>query len=300
MKLFNNRFGRYIISLCCLILGLSVISAGAGGREDVSLRIVGVNSDSTAALVWVEQSGACYDLYVSEYHQGVWQPEQLVIESKLMILTPTMARDDDGHVWVVWSGRSGTATDLYYSVSQTNGWSAPVKIETHLVSSLSPVLTVDRHNQIWLAWAGFDGDDDIFFSRWNGADWDLPARVNIDNVTPDLFPVFGIGPDGRLWLQWSGYENGGYKQLRSTWNGTSWMAPKTMTAKAVVLDGYALKQVKDEDGPGLRKTAGQGAKVNSSTIELPDFLINPDQATFYMSGARREMQTLPLRDFYTE
>jgi len=298
MEAYTNMCCRYI-SLCFLILALLAASADAEEQGTVPLKVVGVDHESQAELVWVEQRGAQYDLYLSEYNNGTWQPGQLVARSKLLNVTPTIARDKDGHIRVVWSGRSGTTTDLYYSVWQNNVWSAPVKIETHLVSSLSPCLIVDQHNQLWLAWAGFDGeDDDIFFSRWNGADWDLPDRVNIDNVTPDLFPVFGIGPAGLPWIQWSGYENGGYKQLRSAWNGTSWGEPQEMTDRAVVLDGYTLEPV--EAGNELQAAVAQEGKGGPSSIELPDFLTNPEQATFHVFGARKEMQALPLRDFFAE
>ena len=296
MKAYNNRRGRFI-GLCLLLLVLLSVPAGAGEHGPVPIRIVGVDRASQAELVWVEQAGAQNDLYLSEYKNGTWQPGQLIAESKLLSITPTIARDNTGHIWVVWSGRSGKTTDLYYSVSQSNGWSLPMKIETNLVSNLSPCLTMDQHNQLWLAWSGFDGeDDDIFFSRWNGADWDLPERVNIDNVTPDLFPVFGIGQDGLPWIQWSGYADGGYKQLRSTWNGTSWTEPRAMADKAVVLDGYTLEPIKD--GNGLQATVTQDEKIRLSSIEVPGFLTNPEQATFHISGARREMQALPLRDFF--
>ena len=298
MKAYANRYGRYI-SLCFFILVLSAVSVGAEEQGVVPLRLVGVDHGGQAELVWVEQTGTRHDLYLSEYDHGAWQTGQLVAKSKLLNITPTMARDNAGHIWVVWSGRSGETTELYYSISQNNGWSEPVKIETYLASNLSPCLILDRYNQLWLAWVGFDGDDDdIFSSRWNGADWDLPVRVNIDNVTPDLFPVLGIGQSGLPWLQWSGYADGGYQQLRSTWNGISWTEPRVMADKAVILDGYSLEPV--EDGNAQAVTDAQGAADNASSIELPDFLMNPDRATFYIPGARREMQALPLRDFYTE
>ena len=88
---------------------------------------------------------------------------------------------------------------------------------------MSPSIIVDHQDVVWIVWAGFDEqDDDIFFSRWNGFNWEIPLRVNQNDSTPDILPVIGLDEGGNPFVYWLGYRNGSYRVYYSKWNGLEW------------------------------------------------------------------------------
>ncbi len=57
-----------------------------------------------------------------------------------------------------------------------------------------------------LAWSAFDGhDDEILWSRFDGAAWSRPARAAPDNDVPDVTPALTAVGDGAL-LAWSRFD----------------------------------------------------------------------------------------------
>lgn len=299
MKVFRKQYKLFLVLVCSVLFFCEICNA-SDGLQDQPLQLVGVEPTTRLEMVWIEHASGQSHLYHTEFTNQSWQPKKLIVSSDNLLVTPCVASKDNDSGVLVWSARMENSTELYYIQHQDETWSLPKKIETNLSSNLSPVLTYDKDGQLWMAWVGFDGvDDDIFFSRWDGVAWDLPVRVHIDNVTPDLFPLMGIDPGGALWIQWSGYEDDGYHQFRSSWNGHSWDEKQAMAEKAVVKDGLLLEPVVEEDIVQVGVTA-QESGTGLPVIALPSFVVEPERALINIFGSNKEIQSLPLRDFFSE
>jgi hypothetical protein len=62
-----------------------------------------------------------------------------------------------------------------------------------------------------LVWSAFDGsDDEILWSRRDGASWTAPARVHPDNQVPDITPAVAATARGAV-AAWSRYDGGSYR-----------------------------------------------------------------------------------------
>jgi hypothetical protein len=60
-------------------------------------------------------------------------------------------------------------------------------------------------------WSAFDGDDDeILWSRRDGASWTAPARLHPDNRVPDITPAVAATAHGAV-AAWSRYDDGSYR-----------------------------------------------------------------------------------------
>ncbi|MCF6188655.1 MAG: hypothetical protein L3J49_14425, partial [Desulfobulbaceae bacterium] len=82
---------------------------------------------------------------------------------------------------------------------------------------------VDTSGRPWLAWTGAKKSySDVFWSRWNGTDWDTPVMAHKENNVPDLHPELALDDSGRLILSWQTYMGGGYRTIMQEWDGRKW------------------------------------------------------------------------------
>lgn len=301
MKVKNCKmFFLSAVFMCSFLLSAGFVKA----EDSAKMQISETEASSEYEVVWIEkESESLYKLYYSKYTDGTWQEKQLIVESDYRMVTPCVGGSGDQGNILIWAGKSEQSTDLYYSFYQNDTWSSVQKFETGFSSNLSPMILVDTNSQIWLVWTGVDGsDNDIYFSRWNEESWDAPEQVNDDNDTPDLFPVLGLNANGYPWIQWNGFEDGGYAQFRKDWDGTSWAERQDMEGRAVVLAGLSLA-LEDKTASDESPAAGDAAENSGSSqvaVELPSFIEKPEWATLHILKSVSGIQTVPLRDLYTD
>ncbi len=301
-ELLSKKF----LCLIVVLIGSGILVSGPGQAADEHgnqplLQLVGVGPSNNLEVVWSQETDeGRYAVYYSMYDNKAWQPKQVIVQSDNALFTPCIGGNGQHGSMLVWSEKNQTSTDLQYSLYKNGAWTSAQKIETNMVSNLSPSLLVDARNTTWMAWVGSQGgDDDIFVSKWNGSSWSTPVQVNDDNDTPDLFPVLGMDSGGQVWIQWYGYENGKYSQFRKDWNGTAWQQRQEMTGRAVALAGLSLNQI--AVGTTVDSTSEQNGNGQAQTsVNLPEFIANPERATIHVLGSSTGIQDLPLRDFYGE
>jgi hypothetical protein len=224
--------------------------------------------------VWSDPSGDSRDIFYAEIVDGRPQNVTRVTSGRADDLTPALAVDGSGRLWLAWVRQDERDSSLYYSTMADGRWSGPLPIPTGFTHNSGVSLLIDGSDTPWAAWAGFDGrDDDIFVSRHVSGTWSPPVRVGIDDLSPDLYPVLGLGADGLPWVTWQGYDGQAYSSYFSRWDGTSW------DVEALLEEDHPYRS-QIEPPPGA--AAGLGpAGVDAAS------------ASFYRKGA--PVQSLPLR-----
>lgn len=286
-----------IISVILMAAATSAVCADIP-EKTAETRVPSPNQETPEAfLVWAENSGENYEIFLSKLTRGAWSPKMQVTENGDNNIVPAVIRDPDGALWIVWTKVEGAARNLYYRTFDGTKWSQERKIETGLDINLAAALVADKENQLWLFWASFDGvDDDIFFSRWDGSGWSRAERVNRDDVTPDIQPYAGIGSDGLPWVKWRGFEDGEYRQFESRWTGTDWTPeetmPQSMASDDVPSEINAQPQSLVNTQPAEIVTGEKNGQP--TVIFLPDFLSDPWKAGICIED-RGRVTSQPLR-----
>lgn len=111
-------------------------------------------------------------------------------------------------------------------------------------SQLALTGTVLGDGSVLLAWSAFDGkDDEILWSRREGATWSPPRRLAADNAVPDITPALhaiqGTGSAGDDALAaWSRYQDGHYRVVVSRFDGRAWSEPRPVGPAGSVFPGF--------------------------------------------------------------
>jgi len=152
-------------------------------------------------------------------------------------LTPVIAADRQGAVWIVWTERQAEENVLRYALLRGG------KTETGRViaagsekeQSYAPALVIDPQDMPWIAWSGVREGQlaDVYVSRWLGSRWAAPVRAHEPNQTPDITPFLGLR-GGQLWLSWFGLSKDDvYVRFTAELHEGAWQtAPQTASAEA--------------------------------------------------------------------
>jgi hypothetical protein len=122
-----------------------------------------------------------------------------------------------------------------------------------------------------LAWSAFDGhDDEILWSRSDGAAWSRPARVAPDNDVPDITPALAASGDGAL-LAWSRFDGDGYRTVTARFSPSSgrFSAPRPVAvAVAAASTGSLFPSFEAAPDGGVWLLLRTAAPRGWSVIEL--------------------------------
>ncbi len=182
------------------------------------------NPSDQMQVVWPERHNGNLDIYFSRLTASGWTTKIPLSEAPATELMPAIAAGSNGVSWVVWTADSGTkGSDLFYVYSREGGWSDPARIPTGLLFNTAPSIKIDEEDRPWIAWSGSDGKgSDIYFSRWNGNDWEKASRVNQADSTPDIMPLIGTDWNGSPWICWFGFDGNQYRTYASKWTSEKW------------------------------------------------------------------------------
>lgn len=179
-----------------------------------------------AVSVWIEREARGDALYVSHQRAGRWSVPRKLTEDGGAKTTPAVAADTRGNVWSAWAVPGAGGQRIEYLHLQGERVAAQGTLDTPFSYNMAPSLALDEDGVAWLVWSGWselDGKaEEIYFSRWDGATWERPARVNGDDGYPDILPLVGIDRDGRPVVTWSGFDGERYRSYQSAWTGSGW------------------------------------------------------------------------------
>lgn len=157
-------------------------------------------------------------------------------------MTPAITVDQSDTIWIVWVEFTEETRLLRYSKIEGGNEIQGRVLNSGSERSYSPSIIVDNTNTPWVAWAGDDGtDEDIYFSRWDGSEWDAPQQINQDDDYPDITPTIGLAPNGQPWISWLGFDGDRYDTYTVYWRQNHW-SPEKKTEDSKLLRNMARDQ----------------------------------------------------------
>jgi hypothetical protein len=239
--------------MCVVLLSCFCFQPGLLRADDSAVKV------DQGDIVWSQADGSRNQIYFTTFlsEKNTWSTPVKVTDDEYRNGHPTIDAGADGSKLLAWVAGSGANYKIHYSVGTEGIWSKAAVIPSSLKVNLAPSVLIDTAGQKWVVWSGDDGgQDEIYFSRYIGNSWTVPALVNTPNEVPDVLPEISLNGDNIPQVTWTGYRNGAYVRLQSTWQGNSWSAetevqyssPTTETAK------------------------------NASISNLPSFIEQPDKA----------------------
>jgi len=269
----------FIASLCLLLLGLNVKASDKPGA-----------AATRAEVVWSESEGGKSRIYYSALIGPGWTGKVALPDSAADDIIPCIARTADGVTWVVWIALGADGNSLFYVYSKGGVWSEAKEIPTGLCLSPNgaPSIAVDKEDRPVIVWAGRDDkqENHIFFSRWNGMDWEEASRVDRDDLTLCITPLIGTKPNGDLSVCWYGLDGTFYKPYCS-----EWYYDKSKKA-------WRWSDEIESDADNLFKVQIDRGK-KGEIPKLPEFIPEPLTAGVYVIGEGR-LKHIAMRYFLLE
>ena len=243
--------------------------------------------DGTVSAVWVTPQGeGSTFLYYAQKEKSKWKaPVHLTLELGFYI-TPAIAVDRQGTIWIVWVEQKGEENILGYAIvrkdkTTTGRVLAPKTKEEH---SYAPVILIDQQDKAWLAWSGVQEGQlaDIYVTSWQGTSWGEPVVINQPNKTPDITPLLGLRDGKQLWVSWLGMSQEDiYVRFTAELQNNKWQQVKE-TQSVEELKDVIFQKAHIEPFPEQAGTWLTGALFGGLDCEIQS--INERFASFHNTG----------------
>lgn len=165
---------------------------------------IAVAGDGAVWVAWPRHEANGDDsIFVTSGADGVWsEPVRVSASDGTPDDAVALALAPGGQPWLAWIGWDpvdGTG-DLVTAARQEAGWAEERRVPDAAVVGVphDPALAVDRQGVAHLAWIS---GRDLLYSRWAGARWLTPRRVNPGRPATD-FAALAIDDGGRLAFGW--------------------------------------------------------------------------------------------------
>jgi hypothetical protein len=166
---------------------------------DASNPKVAMDDHGNAIIIWSEYYGADYQMFKSEYRNGVWtHPISLAdnfspdsVPDSPWTLACQVAMDNNGNAIIVWAQLDDVKGKIFKSEYRNGTWTHPTSRTDHI--SLdgqwagNPQVAMDNNGNAIIAWYQIDGggtNGQIFKSEYRNGAWHHPANI-ADNISPD-------------------------------------------------------------------------------------------------------------------
>ena len=157
---------------------------------------VAMDNNENAIIIWAQSDGVRYQLYKSEYRDGIWtHPSDLNDHISLCcydIYSPKIAMNNDGNAIIVWYQLGGFPykNQIFKSEYRDGIWNHPTDLNNDNISpngqdAVRPQVTMDNNGDAIIVWEQSDGNNfQIFKSEYYDGNWTHPSDLN-DNISPD-------------------------------------------------------------------------------------------------------------------
>ncbi len=242
--------------------------------------------NSPVYAVWAAPQGEGKTLlYYAIKTKNKWtKPIQLSLEQGFHI-TPVIAVDSKGTVWIVWIEQKDDENVLSYAViRQDKIETGRVLANTKAEQSYAPVILIDQQDKPWLAWSGVQEGQlaDIYVSSWQDKGWGQAVLVNQPNKTPDITPLLGLREGKQLWVSWFGINQQKiYVHFTAELHDGKWQTAKE-TRSVENLKAFISQRTHIEPFPEQAGTWLTGALFSGLDCEIQS--INERFASFHNTG----------------
>jgi len=215
-----------VLRFAVLVSIFPVLLAAAAERP-VSPRLKEDRNGSLWAL-WVEEGPRGNALFFGRVRESGLPERDLVPTPRGMAFSPDFDFSPSNSAWIAWVHHSGGAFRV--SVRDAGTGRTWIVSPPTLLSASGVRVIASRPEGPWVFWTGRElGRDEIFFSRFDGANWSPAARLNATNAVPHLYLDAAADPAGRPWLVWSAYDGEDYEIYWARWNGSAWSGEEKLT-----------------------------------------------------------------------
>ena len=169
-----------------------------------------------------------------------------------------------GLVWL--EGSDASALGVRAAAWNGTGFSAAEWVSPPLDGSQLALSGAVLADGSWLlAWSAFDGsDDEILWSRRDGATWTAPARLHPDNRVPDITPAVAATARGAV-AAWSRYDGGSYRGRVMRFDASAgWRDEERLGGAGSVFPFFAV----DDSASGPLLVFREGVEGRWDLIEL--------------------------------
>jgi len=229
---------------------------------------VAMDDNGNAIITWRQSDGANYQIFMSEYRNGVWtNPTSLtdnISPDGQSAFGPQVAMDNNGNAIITWYQSNGTNEHIYKSEYRGGVWHHP----TDLTDSISqdvwsanasfPQVAMDDNGNAIITWQQDDNvpKTQIFKSEYRGGVWHNPLNPS-DNISPNgqnaSSPQVAMDNNGNAIITWY-QSDGSYNQIfKSEYRGGVWYNPSNLTDN-ISPDGqnaYNPQVVMDNNGNAI-------------------------------------------------
>ena len=240
----------------------------------------------TMYAVWASpQTERVTVLQYAKKNNGKWaEPTQLSLEPGFHV-TPVIAADRKGAVWIAWTEATEEENILRYAVvRQGKTETGRVRPEAKVEQSYAPAILIDQQDRPWLAWSSMEKGElaDIYVSNWQGKGWTGPVLVHQKNSTPDITPLLGLREGKQLWVSWFGMSPQEiYVRFRAQLHESRWQTDKE-TGSVEETKAFIDQRTHVEPFPAQAGTWLTGALFAGLDCEIQS--INERFASFHNTG----------------
>jgi mRNA-degrading endonuclease HigB of HigAB toxin-antitoxin module len=135
---------------------------------------VAMDNNGNAIIAWYQPDGAKYQIYKSEYRNGVWiHPANLtdnISPDGIGAFSPQVKMDDKGSALIVWAQSDGANSQIFKSEYRNGVWIHPANLTDNISPdgkfAYVPQVEMDDKNNAIIVWSQFEGDLQIFKSEY--------------------------------------------------------------------------------------------------------------------------------------
>lgn len=182
------------------------------GRDLWRPVVTSLSDGDVAAVLWSEQRGGNWDLYLREYRvaSGVLGPERRLTRGTGPDFNVVAAGD-----FLAWQSRTADGFDIYAG----RIGSRPLKVSTSAANDWRPAIALDSSGAAWIAWDTYDaGNYDVYLRRLDGNGLGEPIAV----ATSPRFearPSLAVDNQDRVWIAFEDSDEEWGKDAGDRWTG---------------------------------------------------------------------------------
>jgi len=156
---------------------------------------IAVDPEGYPHVVWTHRAiFPLSDIYYTTRTDSGWtEPYNLTSTIPNTSNHPDIVIDHSGTIHTVWACNIDGDFEILHCCFDGNNWSEPVNVSNDIFNSSCPRIVVDSEDILHLTWhqlAGIGIDMEVYYSKYNGENWDTGFNVsNIDTLNsknPDI------------------------------------------------------------------------------------------------------------------
>ncbi|MCK4545914.1 MAG: CehA/McbA family metallohydrolase [Candidatus Eisenbacteria sp.] len=164
-----------------------------------------VDSSGNIWVSWAWWHDGEWDIEGRIFDGSIWRSARQLVAERGSDLSPSLAADSEGRVWLVWQAYRGEGLEIHAKY-----WKHGVESETKVVSlgtacsNYRPAITAGRDGSVWVIWDGWkDKNYEIFASRYTDGSWSPPRNISINPGYDCYRPQCAPDPSGGIWATWN-------------------------------------------------------------------------------------------------